>query len=87
MKNTLRIFDCPGASEADRQRGIDAAEAVFSAANLTAEHCARQIEALAEGDDYGEKGVAAWKWAEAAAIEACCAGWVRIPASAYLELQ
>ncbi|HMM87060.1 hypothetical protein [Azohydromonas sp.] len=76
-----------GASDDEIRRGVDAALEVFARWGLTPEHCARQMQALAEGDAYGERGIAAWREAEAAALAACCAGWVRIPAGAHLELE
>lgn len=74
-----------GASTAEIERGIAAAHAVFVRYELTPEHCARQMQARAEGDAWGQRGVAAWAEAEAAALEACCLGWGRIPAAAHLE--
>lgn len=83
---SLWITDCQPATSADIERGVAAAQAVFSAAGLTPEHCSAQMDALAAGDDYGERGVATWQAAEAAALQACCQGWQRIPDSAGLEL-
>jgi hypothetical protein len=77
---------CPHASSEDLSRGVAAARAVFLAAGLTAAHCQAQSAAQAEGDDYGIRGHATWCEAEAAAVAACCAGWHRVPESAYLAL-
>jgi hypothetical protein len=80
-------IDDSGAADAEIRRGIDAALAVFARWRLTPEHCARQVQALAEGDMYGERGVAAWREAEAAALGACCDGWVRVPGAAHLTIK
>lgn len=84
-RGELWIMDCRGARTADIERGIDAARDVFARWNLTPAHCDRQMQALAEGDAWGERGVAAWREAESAALRACCDGWQRIPEGAHLE--
>jgi hypothetical protein len=80
----IYIYDS-GASTAEIERGIAAAHAVFMRCGLTPEHCARQIVARDKGDAWGQRGVAAWAEAEAAALDACCLGWGRIPPAARLK--
>ena len=87
MNNSYLWIDDSGASDAEIRRGVAAALEVFDRLGLSADHCYRQVAALAEGDAYGERGVNAWREAEAAAIVACCAGWWRVPVAAHLVLE
>lgn len=72
----LSIVDCQGASSADVERGIEAAELALRAAGITTAEAATAAY-LAESD--------AWQAADRAAIAACCAGWYRVPDEAHLE--
>lgn len=85
MSRSVWIVDAH-ASEADIRAGVEAAERVFLRWRLTPAHCYAQMIAHADGDAYGERGLAAWREAEVAAIAACCAGWRKIPEAAHLAL-
>ncbi|TJV19718.1 hypothetical protein [Mesorhizobium sp.] len=83
MKLRLEIEN---ASPEERERGIEAAEAVFATAGISAEQAAYGMFALEGWDDASfapdeeptaeEDGAAAvWMEANKAAIAACCADW------------
>jgi hypothetical protein len=83
MKLRLEIM---GASPAESQRGIAAADAVFAAAGISAEQATDGMFALEGWDDASfqadmepdeDEDLAASVWMEAnkAAIQACCADW------------
>lgn len=74
----------PGASPDDLQRGLEAAEAVISAAGVTAERAAEGVFAREGWDAGGFQGeisdedmeaAATWDKADLAAVEAVCAEW------------
>ncbi|AZO00575.1 hypothetical protein EJ066_27560 [Mesorhizobium sp. M9A.F.Ca.ET.002.03.1.2] len=88
-----------GASDEEKQRGIEAAKAVFAAAGISAEQAADGMFALEGWDDAScpedgepleEEDNAATVWMDAnkAAIRACCADWPadEVPPHLLLEL-
>lgn len=92
------VLSVPGASPEEIARGIAAAEAALERAGFTAEEAADGAFAL-EGwdingfpedglDDRAGDAAHAWGEANAAALEACCAGWPeeRKPIDVDLEL-
>ncbi|MDR7221665.1 hypothetical protein [Aminobacter aminovorans] len=81
MRLHLRI---KGVSPEDKQRGIDAAQAVIDAAGISALRACEGMFAPECWDDGGfvgelseedAKAADVWLEAEAAAINACCVGW------------
>lgn len=85
MSAALWISDS-GASTAEIERGVVAAMALLAARGVSAElaHAAALAEAADESAD--PAAADAWRAAERAALDACCAGWQRIPDSAVLTL-
>lgn len=79
------LMNARGATPEEKQRGLDAAQAVLDRAGITADEAADGAHAVEDWDDMGspdqeppeEVCAAADVWWEAskAAMEACCAGW------------
>ncbi|MBZ9756918.1 hypothetical protein LB524_16630 [Mesorhizobium sp. ESP6-5] len=81
----LRL-EIKGASPEEKQRGIDAASAVFAAAGISPEQGADGMFALEGWDDANfhddlepdedeDEAASVWMQANKAAIEACCTDW------------
>lgn len=75
------------ASRAEIYAGTDAARAVFTRWRLPPEHCLRQVQALADGDAYGKRGVSAWLEAEREALAVTYEGRTLLPPGARLVLR
>lgn len=93
----LRL-NIPGATEAEMQRGIEAAEKVFAIAGISAEQAADGMFALEGWDDASfpddgeptedeDNAAAVWMEANKAAIKACCADWPADQVPPYLLLE
>lgn len=91
------LLDCEGATEKEKQRGIEAAWSVFDRAGVSAVAAAYARFKRDAGDEGGFQGPNRpteeeaeidhlWDEAEAAAIDACCATWAKRPNDASLEL-
>ena len=79
-----------GASTSEIEAGVSAAVAVFEANGVSPEDAYSAQQKIDDGEQVtNQETMRAVVWAEAdsAAVLACCAGWVRIPESAHLELQ
>lgn len=99
MEATMALrLDIPGASGAEIQRGIEAAEKVFAIAGVSAEQAADGMFALEGWDDasFPDDGkptedendaAAVWMEANQAAINACCADWPADQIPPYLMLE
>ena len=86
--SAVAIVDCSHASDDDCARGVAAALEVFAAAKLTPAECNQAANDLADGVPCAGHSfeLSIWCEAERAALAACCAGWIRIPEPAHLEL-
>ena len=88
------LLDIEGASDGEKSRGLDAAEAVFAAAGVDPYEAAWACNARDDQNEGGERMTAreasichVWDEADKAAIEACCAGRNRKPPSGILKFE
>lgn len=84
LENRSLCLDIEGATPEETERGLQAAQAAFEKAGVSAGKAYWAICEVESSDDLGWqndvpaeaiKHMHVWEEAERAAIEACCAGW------------
>ena len=78
-----------GASTAEIERGVAAAQYAFSITGFSADECHAAAQRIADGEDDDDDHILQtnWNYAEEQAFKAAFAGWTRWPEGAVLVLE